>query len=199
MSQEKGLVASIKEDGWAQVVAERRDACGDCGASKCCTSMSTGSKMVIKALNSAGAGVGDLVFINISSGTVLKGAAIFYMIPVIGLIAGTALGGSLNHRLPISETNAAILFGFAGLVLGFIIAAIISRRMSAGHTLSPVITRIIKPGAGTPSLLVATDPVCNMVVNPAEAPASVTYQDRTYYFCHQGCKESFQKEPDKYL
>jgi len=59
MAQEQGLFASIREDGWAQVVTERRDACGDCAASHCCASFGSSSEMVIKAVNGARAGAGD--------------------------------------------------------------------------------------------------------------------------------------------
>jgi len=52
MAQEQGLVAIIREDGWTQVVTERRDACGDCVPSHCCASFGSSSDMVIKTLNS---------------------------------------------------------------------------------------------------------------------------------------------------
>jgi sigma-E factor negative regulatory protein RseC len=199
MEQEQGLVTSIREDGWARVVAKRRDACADCGASHCCASFGSSSEMVIKALNRAGAGVGDLVSITLGSGTVLKGAAVMYLIPVAGLISGAVTGAGLSERLPFSETGAVILLGFSGLILGFIITAFISRQMSARSRLSPVITRIIKPALKAPESSVAIDPVCNMVVNPAEAPASFTYRDKDYYFCHPNCRESFVRDPESYV
>jgi len=150
MAQEQGFVAGIREDGWAEVVAERKDACDDCGAKHCCVSFGSSSEIVIKALNRAGAKAGDLVSITLSSGTVLKGAAVLYLIPLAGLMSGVLLGASLYQRLAVSETGAAIVFGFAGLFLGFIMTALISRWMSAHNRLTPVITGIIKPGPQTP-------------------------------------------------
>jgi YHS domain-containing protein len=44
----------------------------------------------------------------------------------------------------------------------------------------------------------AKDPVCGMDVDPKTAPKS-EYQGRTYYFCSQGCKTSFDKDPKKYV
>jgi sigma-E factor negative regulatory protein RseC len=199
MAQEKGLVTSIREDGWARVVTDRRDACGDCRASHCCASFGSSSEMVIKALNRAGAGVGDLVSITLNSGTVIKGAAILYLIPVAGLMSGAIMGAGLSERLPFSETGAVTLLSFGGLILGFIITALISRRMSARGRLTPVITRIIKPALKAPEASMAIDPVCKMVVDPAEAPASFMYQDKNYYFCHRNCRESFMKDPESYL
>lgn len=199
MAEEEGLVASATEDGWAQVVAERRDACADCSASQCCAVLGGSPKMVVKAINRAGAGIGDLVSISLKSGTVIQGAAIFYLIPLIGLIFGAAVGTTSSLGLPISETAGGILFGFAGLALGFLITAIITRRLSAKQAFTPVITRVIKSGLRTPESLIAIDPVCKMAVDPQEARASFVYQNKTYYFCHADCKESFEQEPDKYL
>lgn len=199
MAEEQGLVTSTTEDGWAKVATERKDACGDCGTSHCCVSFGSSSEMVIKALNRAGAKVGDLVCVSLSSRTVVRGAAIVYLIPLAGLLSGALIGGGLEQRLPISETGAVAAFGFVGLFLGFVITALISRWMSARKRLTPVITRIIKPGVQPPESSTALDPVCKMAVNPAEAPASFLYRDKNHYFCHPTCREAFVKEPEKYL
>jgi YHS domain-containing protein len=44
-----------------------------------------------------------------------------------------------------------------------------------------------------------TDPVCKMNVDPAKAAAQSTYKSQTYYFCAVGCKQKFDREPEKYL
>ena len=43
------------------------------------------------------------------------------------------------------------------------------------------------------------DPVCGMKVDPKTAAASMEYEGETYYFCSQGCKAGFEKDPEKYL
>ena len=45
----------------------------------------------------------------------------------------------------------------------------------------------------------ATDPVCKMTVEPAKAAAQSTYKNQTYYFCAVGCKQKFDREPEKYV
>ena len=45
----------------------------------------------------------------------------------------------------------------------------------------------------------AVDPVCKMNVDEKNAAATYQYQGKTYYFCAVGCKESFAKQPEKYL
>lgn len=44
----------------------------------------------------------------------------------------------------------------------------------------------------------AKDPVCNMNVDEKKAAATSVYNGRTYYFCAKGCKERFDKNPEKY-
>jgi YHS domain-containing protein len=45
----------------------------------------------------------------------------------------------------------------------------------------------------------AVDPVCKMTVDPAKAAAQSKYKGATYYFCAVGCKQTFDREPEKYL
>jgi xanthine dehydrogenase accessory factor len=46
---------------------------------------------------------------------------------------------------------------------------------------------------------VAIDPVCGMGVEIATARYSCDYKGITYYFCGEGCKESFVQNPQQYL
>ena len=45
----------------------------------------------------------------------------------------------------------------------------------------------------------ATDPVCGMTVDPADAAATVEYDGETYYFCCQGCADDFDAAPESHL
>lgn len=43
------------------------------------------------------------------------------------------------------------------------------------------------------------DVVCDMVIDPKTAAGKSEYKGETYYFCSLGCKQSFDKDPEKYL
>lgn len=43
----------------------------------------------------------------------------------------------------------------------------------------------------------AKDPVCGMEVE--EGKFCVRYQDKTYCFCSESCRERFEENPEKYL
>lgn len=47
--------------------------------------------------------------------------------------------------------------------------------------------------------IMAQDPVCHMSVDESKATATSEYKGKTYYFCAVGCKERFDKEPEKYV
>jgi Cu+-exporting ATPase len=37
-----------------------------------------------------------------------------------------------------------------------------------------------------------------MAIDEKKAAATIGYQGKTYYFCCEGCKTKFQKEPERY-
>jgi len=44
------------------------------------------------------------------------------------------------------------------------------------------------------------DPVCGMEVNEKDRNAAKTfYNEKTYYFCHDSCKRTFEKNPEKFI
>jgi xanthine dehydrogenase accessory factor len=53
------------------------------------------------------------------------------------------------------------------------------------------------PALGTLST-VATDPVCGMAVEMGEANHQSEFEGRLFYFCCAGCKQTFDKQPERY-
>jgi xanthine dehydrogenase accessory factor len=43
------------------------------------------------------------------------------------------------------------------------------------------------------------NPVCGAVVDPARALSTLTMGGQTHYFCCQGCRVEFERDPEKYL
>lgn len=43
------------------------------------------------------------------------------------------------------------------------------------------------------------DPVCGMEVSRLSAVAESSYSGKTYYFCAESCRETFEAEPEKYV
>ena len=43
------------------------------------------------------------------------------------------------------------------------------------------------------------DPVCGMAVDPVPKGIITTLDGETYYFCAEDCRQSFEKNPQKFL
>jgi xanthine dehydrogenase accessory factor len=75
-----------------------------------------------------------------------------------------------------------------------ILTEIVQKRRNQGET-APEVVR----GQDSQAVpLEATDPVCQMVVYVAEARYSSTCNGDTFYFCCLRCKETFDREPERY-
>jgi xanthine dehydrogenase accessory factor len=56
--------------------------------------------------------------------------------------------------------------------------------------------------ANTPNASNATgyvNPVCGAVIDPTRALSTLTMGGQTHYFCCQGCRVEFERDPEKYL
>ena len=66
-----------------------------------------------------------------------------------------------------------------------------------GHAPSPA--RPTPPSVEAQPVTGYVNPVCGAVVDPARALSSLTMSGQTHYFCCQGCRTEFERDPEKYL
>jgi uncharacterized protein len=119
-------------------------------------------------------------------------------------LAGFLIGGAFqifglvptNHHVAIFETQPAWNYtSFLDIAFLFLIAAMGWRFLRTG---GPEMLRAMarSPEEQAKS---AIDPVCGMTVDPATATEKVDHAGSMYYFCSAGCKETFVKDPAKYI
>ncbi len=53
--------------------------------------------------------------------------------------------------------------------------------------------------AAAPAVLFSTDPVCGMTVDPLTSQHKAVHDGTTYWFCCDGCRGEFEREPARYL
>jgi YHS domain-containing protein/positive regulator of sigma E activity len=198
MSEEQGIVVKTRADGMADVMTEKGVGCESCGASHSCHAFGTGNGMITRASNKIGARIGDQVALELGSGLFVKSAAVVYLLPIVGFIIGAASGASLHDAIGVGARSGTVLFGLAGLAVGFLITVMVSKWTGVTGKLTPEIAKIISRGSGE-RISMAVDPVCSMPVDPTAAAASLEYRGKTYYFCNPGCKQAFSQDPEKYL
>jgi sigma-E factor negative regulatory protein RseC len=146
MPQKTGWVIDTFDDGWAEVVTDRLEACAECASSRSCHSDCRSLRLTNRVINAAGAKPGDTVSIYLSFRSVLKSASLLYLLPVACLLAGAFYGAHSHAALSLSESAAAILFALVGLCTGFAALAIFSGPIARKAKLTPVITRVIHSG-----------------------------------------------------
>ncbi len=114
-------VKRLLPDSMAEVVRIRESACsGDCH--KCSGCGAAQQTVLLTAKNPIGARPGDMVVVSSETKTVLKAAAVLYMVPLVLFLAGYLLGESL--------WQAGILPGVAGLLLGLLVVKIYDRALA---------------------------------------------------------------------
>lgn len=140
--------------GLAEVRTERRGGCAGCGAqSGCGTALMDrflGRRAVtLRARNQAGAVVGDRVVVGVSEEGLLTAAFAAYLVPILGLTLGGALGQMLAQwrappgTLAASTDGGSDLSALIGACLGFVLALFWLRRYSAKRARHPAYDPVV--------------------------------------------------------
>ena len=118
-------VRRLLPDGMAEVIRIRESACsGDCH--KCSGCGAAKQTMLFEARNPIGAKPGDLVVVESDTATVLKGAALLYMVPLLTFLAAYIVGENLWGR--------GILVGILGFVVGLLPIKLYDRHLAKKGT-----------------------------------------------------------------
>jgi len=168
MANSTGIVSRTLPGSRAHVVADKQGGCGSCSSAKSCHTAHGPKKLTTTVINRIGAEPGDMVAIDVSTGRLLGGLAVIYLLPVFGLLIGAVIGTSVKEIVSLSETGSVLLFGGIGLTLGFGLVVTISKLLAVNDAFTPVISRVIQKSAVKPHLggTPATAPVDCACTNP---------------------------------
>jgi uncharacterized membrane protein YraQ (UPF0718 family)/YHS domain-containing protein len=119
-------------------------------------------------------------------------------------LAGFLIGGAFqllglaptNHHVTILETQPAWNYtSFLDIAALVLIVVLGWRFLTTGGV------EMMRAHARHPAdhATTAVDPVCGMSVDTATATEKVEHMGATYYFCSAGCKQTFEKNPGKYV
>ena len=151
MADHLGIVIKNESDSFAQVVTDRQGACGGCQSTPHgCRSCLANAKMESRVANPLGARPGDLVRVHLSSANLFTGAAIIYLMPVLGLLFGALTGVWISAAYQLDEVSASIAGALAGLAVGFTGVIFLDRHPRVRRKIIPTITTIVTPKVGMP-------------------------------------------------
>ncbi|MBU4317481.1 MAG: SoxR reducing system RseC family protein [Proteobacteria bacterium] len=145
MAENIGIVIKTEPENYATIIANRKGPCGGCRPNHggCHSCLEGASKVESRVVNPVDARVGDLVRVHLSTSRLFAGAAILYLLPVFGLMAGAAAGTSLLTVLGLAEMSGAIIGAMLGL--GFSVTAVYLLDKSNGvrNRIMPTITKVL--------------------------------------------------------
>ena len=164
----------------------------------------------------AAAGDADLAVVIASHGRDEIGAlraALEARVPYVGLVASRRRGAAVAEELA-GTPGLERLETPAGLDIGArtpeeialsILARIVEVRR-AGHEASPLAihppagpaTAPLGPATAPLGPATALDPVCGMTVAATDATPHAEHAGRTVYFCCDGCRATFERDPDRF-
>lgn len=137
MSEELATVVAIEGDH-AWVECERRSACSGCQQQSNCGTGTVAKAFPLKAPRlrvrlTAEVRVGQQVRLGIPQESLLRGAALVYVLPLFCLLAGALLGQLWLAPLLSGGEGITILCSLLGGVLGFLLVRYFSNRLDQGR------------------------------------------------------------------
>ncbi len=137
MSEELATVVAIEGDH-AWVECERRSACSGCQQQSSCGTGTVAKAFPLKAPRlrvrlTAEVRVGQQIRLGIPQESLLRGAALVYVLPLFCLLAGALLGQLWLAPLLAGGEGITILSSVLGGVLGFLLVRYFSNRLDQGR------------------------------------------------------------------
>ncbi len=119
-------------------------------------------------------------------------------------LAGFLIGGAFqllglaptNHHVTVFETQPSWNYTTFLDIAFLLLMAVMAWRFIKTGGMEMLRAHSRRPDA---EAKLVRDPVCGMSVDPATATQRVEFGGSTYYFCSAGCKETFDKDPGKYI
>lgn len=130
MIRETGRVVAIEDDSvWVETI--QQSACQTCVAEKGCgqsliakiTGKTTAIKVLLGQYDVSSVGMDESVVIGIPEHVVVSGTLLVYLLPLLTMIAGILLAGSLAITTTTGDFYA-VLGGLFGLVIGSLVVRV---------------------------------------------------------------------------
>ncbi len=150
MITENAIVVST-DNNQTWIETQRKSACGQCSANKGCgtsvLSKVIGNKLSkMKAINKINAQVGDEVIVGLNESSLLKGAFMTYLLPLLYLFLFSFIGQFVNQKLQINDSELFVVFFAAlGFYFGLRHVRFFSILIAKDESYQPVILKKYKP------------------------------------------------------
>ena len=144
MMEENGTVVELKGKHVALVMCEKSSSCKNCPSMESCKVSDDNRSMIVESHNAIGADVGDRVRLAISSKKFLSSSFLVYIVPLVALIIGAAIGEMIGSGLEngVNPDLFAAVFGLAFLVGSFLIIKVATKAIPKDTYLPRIIAKV---------------------------------------------------------
>lgn len=156
MATEHGVVTKTEStSAWVKTV--KSGACKDCSARGSCHSLSSSDEMEVKAINAAGAKVGDRIVLSFGTSSLFKATFLLYVFPILLLILGAVIGQQIAPSFGMNPSALSAIIGFSFFFAAVPVIKIMANRMAKKNEYKPKIIKILTrtsqlPRSGNPLL-----------------------------------------------
>ncbi|UCD80657.1 MAG: SoxR reducing system RseC family protein [Desulfobacterales bacterium] len=142
MATEQGIVIRTDtEAAWVKTI--KTGACKGCSARGSCHSLGGSEDMEVKAINEAGAKVGDRIVLSFETGSLLKATFLLYVFPILLLILGAVIGQEAAYYLELNPSGFAAVVGFLFFFAAVLIIKIKANQLAKKNEYRPKIIKIV--------------------------------------------------------
>lgn len=127
MTENEATVTAVEGDFALIEVAGTASACGNCGDKGSCGTSQAGPRRYA-VRNAVGARAGDAVIVSAPEGAVLKAAVLTYLMPLLFVMGGAAVGMEW-----VGEGLPAVAGAVAGLMAGMTMLRFVNARFARGR------------------------------------------------------------------
>ncbi len=138
---ESGEVVAV-EPGLVDVRVARTDACEQCSH---CSKVDKDGMLITGVSNSIGASRGDIVEVEIPAGTDIRAGIYAYVLPVVALLLGYAVGFVLGQSLGWDPDLTGAVLGIAGAIGGMTYMRTGARKVLESERFRPKVRAIMAP------------------------------------------------------
>lgn len=142
MATEQGIVTKTDSSAaWVKTI--RTGDCAGCTARGSCHSLGNNAEMEVKAINQAGAQVGDRIVLLFETASLLKATFLLYVFPILLLIAGAAIGQEIAPYIDFNPSGLSAFTGFSFFIAAVLIIKARANKMALKKEYRPKIVKIL--------------------------------------------------------
>jgi sigma-E factor negative regulatory protein RseC len=142
MATEQGIVIKTNSRAaWVKTVKSGN--CAGCSARGSCHAMGGEDEMAVKAINEAGARVGDQIVLSIKTSSLLKATFLLYVFPILLLIIGAAVGQEMAPKFDFNPSGLSAIMGFTFFFAALLIIKTTANKLARKNEYRPKIIKIL--------------------------------------------------------